>query len=47
VIARALDGMAVDYGKMPHEILGMDLADVAFAVSVRMKARRDEQATTR
>jgi len=39
VIAKAIDGMAVDYGKMPHEIADMALSDVAFAVAVRMKAR--------
>ena len=39
MIAKAIDGMAVDYGRMPHEIMDMSLADVAFAVAVRMKAR--------
>jgi len=31
--------MALDYGKMPHEIADMMLADVAFAVAVRKRAR--------
>jgi hypothetical protein len=36
--------MAIDYGRMPHEIVEMGLADVAFAIAVRMKAKEHEQA---
>lgn len=38
-LAKVLDGICTDYGFMPHEILGMDLAEVSFALEVRRKAR--------
>ena len=42
VIAKAIDGMAIDYGRMPHEIMDMGLAEVAFAIAVRLKARPEK-----
>jgi len=41
VIAKALDGMCTDYGKMPHELMDMTPAEVSFAIAVRMKARQE------
>ena len=40
--ARMIDGMAIDYGKMPHEIVQMGWAEVSFALAVREKARVDK-----
>lgn len=37
-MAQAINGMAIDYGKMPHEILAMPASGVAFAIAVRMRA---------
>jgi hypothetical protein len=39
MLCRALDAMAVDYGKTPSELVRMGLADLAFDVAVREKAR--------
>lgn len=41
MIAQAINNMAIDYGRMPHEIADMMLSDVAFAVAVRDKARTE------
>ena len=40
-LCKALDAMAVDYGRTPSELVQMRLADLAFDVAVRKRARAE------
>ena len=41
-MAKILDGMAVDYGTRPSDLIRSGLAGLAFDVAVRMRTRQDD-----
>jgi len=39
MLAAALDSIGQQYGKMPHELIGMSAEELAFAYTVMKKAK--------